>query len=92
MNDFLEDKSFWEKYFVDSQTATRKKIRGLTTGPWGLWSIWSSGWQFGYMLYHWSWATGDVWDLRLNPQTFFILLGMEFPRDRKEAGEQMGVM
>ena len=30
--------------------------------------------------------------IRLNPQTFFILLGLEFPRDKKEAGEQMGVM
>ena len=28
MNDFLEEKNFWAKYFVDSQTATRKKIRG----------------------------------------------------------------
>ena len=26
MNDFLEEKNFWERYFVDSQTATRKKF------------------------------------------------------------------
>ena len=25
MNDFLEEKNFWEKYFVDSQTATSEK-------------------------------------------------------------------